>query len=176
MGNQERIQAKLRKLLALAERGVGGEKETARRMLETMLKRHGLKLEDLADQQRKIQWFAAKSRFDKKLAAQILAKICNTDNPGVYSSKRNSRLVGVEVTPAEAIEFELHYDVLRKALVEHFDTAYRAFIQANRLFSSLPSDPDEARPTEKDLKVMMMAATTEATQVARRLERGGAAL
>ena len=81
----EKVQAKLRKLQALAERGVGGEKETAKRMLEKLLARHGLTLDDLADERRDTRWFPAPTKFDVRLAAQIMAKVCNTDNPGVYS-------------------------------------------------------------------------------------------
>lgn len=42
--NDENVKARIRKLLALAERGVGGEKETANRMLNKMLDRHGMTL------------------------------------------------------------------------------------------------------------------------------------
>ena len=43
----ERITDKLRKLLALAERGCGGEAENAKRLLEAQLRRYGMTLEDL---------------------------------------------------------------------------------------------------------------------------------
>lgn len=165
----QKVQNKLRKLQALAERGVGGEKVNAQRMLEKLLARNGLKLEDLADERRETRWFPALTKFDTRLAAQILAKICNTDDPGVYRSKNRPKQVGVDVTPAEAIEFELHYDTLRKALTEHFKDAFSAFIQANRLFSSLPSDESNSAMTERDLRIMSMAAATPATSINPRL-------
>lgn len=161
----QKIQDKVRKLQALAERGVGGEKANAQRMLEKLLARHGLTLEDLADERREVRWFPAPTKFDVLLAAQILAKVCNTDDPGVYSSRGRPKQVGVDVTPAEAIEFELHYDTLRKALTEHFKDAFSAFIQANRLFSNLPSDESSSAMTERDLRIMSMAAATPATSI-----------
>ena len=166
----QKVQDKLRKLQALAERGIGGEKINAQRMLEKLLARHGLTLHDLADEHREIRWFPASNKFDGRLAAQILAKICNTDEPGVYRSKKRSKQVGVEVTPAEAIEFELHYDALRKALNEHFKDAFSAFIQANRLFSCLPSEESSSAMTERDFRIMSMAAATPVTSVNPRLE------
>lgn len=40
----DKVKAKLRKLIALAERGIGGEKENASRVLQKLLDRHGLAL------------------------------------------------------------------------------------------------------------------------------------
>lgn len=40
----ERITDKLRKLLALAERGCGGEAENAKRLLEAQLRHYGMTL------------------------------------------------------------------------------------------------------------------------------------
>ena len=166
----EKVQAKLRKLQALAERGEGGEKANAQRMLEKLLARHGLSLDDLADERREIRWFAAVNKFDRRLAAQIMAKIGNTDDPGVYTNKRRPKQIGVETTPAEAVEFELHYDTLRKALAEHFNDAFSAFVQANRLFSSLPNDDLPEELSERDLRVMAMAGAVPVTPINPRLE------
>lgn len=49
----ERITDKLRKLLALAERGCGGEAENAKRLLEAQLRRYGMTLEDLLNEGKK---------------------------------------------------------------------------------------------------------------------------
>lgn len=166
----QKVQDKLRNLQALAERGVGGEKVNAQRMLEKLLARHGLTFEDLADERRETRWFPAPTKFDIRLAAKILAKVCNTNDPGVYSSKSRLKQVGVDFTPAEAIEFELHYDTLRKALTEHFKDAFSAFVQANRLFSNLPSDESSSALTERDFRIMSMAAATPATSISPRLE------
>ena len=45
----ERITDKLKKLLALAERGCGGEAENARRLLEEHLRKYGMTLEDICE-------------------------------------------------------------------------------------------------------------------------------
>ncbi|MNM61333.1 hypothetical protein D3C81_726330 [compost metagenome] len=167
----QKVQDKLRKLQALAERGEGGEKANAARMLGKLLARHGLTVNDLADERREVRWFPASTTFEKRLACQILAKVCNTNDPPAYSSKSRRRQIGVEVTPSEAIEFELHYDTLRKAMEEHFKDAFSAFVQANRLFSSLPSDEPEPLLSARDFRVMSMAAAVEPTAVNPRLGR-----
>ncbi|MFJ3259686.1 DUF2786 domain-containing protein [Pseudomonas sp. NPDC086581] len=164
----EKVQAKLRKLLALAERGVGGERDTARRMLDKMLERHGLTIDDLCDEQPSIRWFPMANTHERRLASQIMAKVCDTLSPGVYTHRHNRRTIGVEVTPAEAIEFELHYETLRKALAEHFEIAFSAFVQANRLFPSTPGK-DDSPLSEQDMKTIRMAATIQPTPVRSRL-------
>lgn len=166
----QKVQDKLRKLQALAERGVGGEQATAQRMLERMLARHGLMLDDLADERRDMLWFPARTTFERRLAMQILAKVCNTNDPPAYRSKGRPKQVGVKVTPAEAIEFELHYDTLRNALEVHFQEAFSAFVQANKLFPSLPSAEPEPLLTERDWRIMNIAAAVQPTPINPRLE------
>ena len=165
----QKVQDKLRKLQALAKRGVGGEKANAQRMLDKLLARHGLTIDDLADERREIRWFTAPTMFEKRLAFQILAKVCNTDDPPAYRSKGRPKQIGIKVTPSEAIEFELYYETLRKAMDEHFQDAFSAFVQANRLFSNQPSNDPEPLLSERDFRVMNMASTIQPTAVNPRL-------
>lgn len=169
--NDEKLQAKLRKLLALAERGEGGEKETAQRMLNKMLERHGMSIDDLATERRQIRWFGFRNSSERRLAIQILAKVCDTHSPDSYTNKRLPKNIGVMVTPAEAIEFELHYEALRKALAEHFKDAYSAFVQANHIFPASPreSKADAGSLSDRDLRMLAMAAAVEPTAVVGRI-------
>lgn len=43
----ESLKAKLRKLAALAERGVGGEAENARRLMEQICREHGVSIDEI---------------------------------------------------------------------------------------------------------------------------------
>lgn len=170
-GNDEKLQARLRKLMALAERGEGGEKQNAQRMLDKMLERHGLTIHDLTDERREIRWFPAPKAIDQRLAGQIMAKVCGTSKIGLYTSKGRPKQIGVEVTPAEAVEFEIHYDTLRKALAEHFEDAFSAFVQANKLFAPPVRDDAEVSLSARDFAVLQMASAITPTSVHQRLER-----
>lgn len=165
----EKVQAKLRKLFALAERGVGGEKANAQRMLEKLLSRHGLTLDDLNEERRELRWFSAPRKHDRKLALQIAGMVTNSTEVSSYTSKQRPRQVGVKLTATEAVSFELYFDVLRKALLEHLDIAYNAFIQVNKLF---PNTDDRPGPslTERDLQIIAMASAVNRTPVHERLE------
>jgi hypothetical protein len=170
----EKIQTKLRKLMALAERGVGGEKETARRMLEKMLARHGLTIESLTEEERSIAWFKFSHENERRLGRQLAAKVLNSRDSSAYALYRSpgrKKQFGVMLTPAEAVEFDLHYDVLRKALAVHTDIAYCAFIQANNVFPDRVDD-EASELTERDLAVVAMASVTAATEINPRIGRG----
>jgi len=169
MSLDEKLLAKIQKIQALAERGVGGEKDNAARMLAKLLQKHGLTLDDLGEEKRTVRWFPARDLMERRLACQILAKVCATQKISAYTSKKRRKHIGVEVTPAEAIEFEIHYLTLRRALKEHLQTSFSAFIQANRLFGPSSDDDTPAPITEDDIRVMEMAATIKPTAVAMRL-------
>lgn len=168
----EKVQAKLRKLLALAERGVGGEKETAQRMLEKMLARHGLTMDSLVEDQRSLVWFKFACKNERRLGRQLAAKVLDSRDSavyGLYASKDRPRQFGVKLSPAEAVEFELLYDVLRKALAAHLETAYQAFVQANGIFPSSSSDDPLPALSDEDFAIIAMASVTTPTEVNKRI-------
>lgn len=166
----EKVQAKLRKLQALAERGVGGEKANAQRMLEKLMARHGLTLEDLGAERREVRWFKYTTTLERRLLFQIASKVIGPGYDGTYFSRKRSRTkVGFDLSPSEAVEFELHHDVLGKALEEHLDIAFSAFIQVNRVFP--PSDGTEDQSlTERDMAMLQMAQVMKPTAVHQRVE------
>jgi hypothetical protein len=166
-----KVQARMRKLLALAERGEGGEKENAQRMLEKMLDRHGMTMRDLIGEKRELRWFAARGTLDKRLIRQIAAKVLNSQFDS-YRSHDKPKLLGIETTPAEAVEIELHIEALRPALADHLEIAFSAFVQANALFrdtSSEPSDEPTAEERARARQIVAMASATSATPVHKRL-------
>ncbi len=172
--DDERLQAKLRKLMALAERGVGGEKDNARRMLEKMLARHGMTMADLSEEKRQMFWFKHDTDVERSLGQQISAKVLNTSDYDVYcvyKNKRKRKQFGVMLTPSEAVEFELHYDALRKSLADHMRIAYSAFVQANNIFPVCGVENDDCEITARDMEVIKMAAAITPTQVNPRIGR-----
>lgn len=168
-GLSEKVQAKLRKLQALAERGVGGEKDNAQRMLEKLLTRHGLTLDSLAEERREVRWFKYATTMERNLAAQIAYKVIGPSfDQSCYRNKGRRSQIGFELTPSEAVEFDLHYEVLRTALAEHMEIAFSAFIQVNRVFA--PGDGDGGTLTERDMAMLQMASGMKPTEIRQRLE------
>ena len=77
MSEYESIKNKLKKLLALAERGVQGEAENARRLLEKLCKEYGVSIEELFDEnQIKIYRFnIGRNALYKDLFVQCYCKV-----------------------------------------------------------------------------------------------------
>lgn len=140
-----RIHEKMRKLLALAERGVGGEKETAQRMLEKMMEKYKVSFEDLEVETVSTYWWNYDNQFEKKILFQTYGKITDSSTIEYY---KGDRKCGFELTPSQYIEMDMHYTILRRDLKKHIERAVTAFIYANELFSSKVSKSREYTDNE----------------------------
>ena len=65
----------LNKLKALAERGVGGEKETAQRKLKELMKKYGVEEVDLSDEKKENFKFKYKNKFEKQMGRHYILLI-----------------------------------------------------------------------------------------------------
>lgn len=65
----------LKKLQALAERGVGGERETAERKLKELIKKYGIEEEELNEDKIIDFDFKYHSEWEKKLLRQLFYKM-----------------------------------------------------------------------------------------------------
>ena len=72
---REKIAAKLKKIKALAERGVGGEKETAMRMYEDLKARYELEDEEIMLDAVTLHWFGYATELEEELLTQIFYKV-----------------------------------------------------------------------------------------------------
>ena len=68
---REKIAAKLKKIKALAERGVGGEKETAMRMYEDLKARYELEDEEIMLDAVTLHWFGYATELEEELLTQF---------------------------------------------------------------------------------------------------------
>lgn len=166
-----KIHEKMRKLLALAERGEGGEKDTAQRMLEKMMEKYDVTLDDLGVETTSIHYWNYDSMHERTILFQTFGKVCNTSQITYY---KGDRKCGFELTKAQYIEMDLHYSILRKDLKKHIERAVNAFIQANELYSNTPSDKEPRKYTQEELEdleaTLRMARSIQPSQVNRQLE------
>lgn len=148
----------IKKLKALADKGVGGEKVTAQQLLERELKKLGLTIEDIDSILEPLIEFEFKfeSKEHKKFLIQIAHSIKNPCR--TYKLYRNGKLLSkicLEFTSAEAVEFSAKAEFYWARYQEEKGLFYKAFIQKNRLFTKGPGSPREL--TEEDYKVLQMA-------------------
>ena len=73
---RDKIAAKLKKIKALAERGVGGEKETAMRMYEDLKARYELEDEEIMLDAVTLHWFGYADELEERVLRWIFYKSC----------------------------------------------------------------------------------------------------
>ena len=72
---RDKIAAKLKKIKALAERGVGGEKETAMRMYEDLKARYELEDEEIMLDAVTLHWFGYADELEERVLRWIFYKV-----------------------------------------------------------------------------------------------------
>jgi hypothetical protein len=102
---REKIAAKLKKIKALAERGVGGEKETAMRMYEDLKARYELEDEEIMLDAVTLHWFGYATELEEELLTQIFYKVTGGTTYHIYTGKYSRRKKrGCDCTEIEAAE------------------------------------------------------------------------
>ena len=137
----KKLERRLHKLIALAERGVDGEKETAERMLNSLLEKHGLTIDDLGGELREFHWFKyGRGPFSKDLMSQVVRSVAHDGS--AYTNQMRPRTIGGELTQAEAVEVELKFAAYKRALGDELDLFFQAFIHKHKLYSREISSSD----------------------------------
>lgn len=81
---REKVIKKLGKIKALAERGMGGEKETAMRMYEELKRKYDISPDEAEAALNKLEkrWFSYSTKLEEELLLQIFYKV--TGDPVAY--------------------------------------------------------------------------------------------
>jgi hypothetical protein len=154
--NMDNLHDKLRKLLTLAQVGIGGEKVNAQSRLEALMEKHGISLSDLETENYTLEWFKAdKSDYGKQLLYQTMRAVCGVRD--YWTSKKRPGQHAMEMTKAEKIEIEIRYSAYLESLKKEMEICYSAFVQINKIFhkDSPPADPSET--DEQEIKRLALA-------------------
>ena len=136
------LKQKLLNIQALAERGVGGEKLNAARMLADLLEKYDISIDDLNDEpELQEYWFKYNTVFEKKLLHQIVGKVLKISQVTYYKHKNNTSH-GFDLTEEQYEEISRSYDFYRKELKDEMQLLFHAFIQKHQLVAPSP-DPKE---------------------------------
>lgn len=176
MSDSEKIRSKMLKLLALARQGVGGEKENAHRFLSSMLKKHGMTIEDLDDafETRTLCYFKYQNNFEKQLIEAIFFKVRNIKALVVVAPK-NRKLMGTELTRAEQLEVEICASIYKRELKKHLERLMQAFLIKNQIHSTVASDASENHPKmdqEEINSIVAMMSGIDRTTISRQISNG----
>lgn len=160
----------LKKLKALAERGIGGEKVNAAKQLEKLMKKYGISEQEISDDIKHTYWFKC-DIISGRLLSQIIHSIA--DNNGKYFvSKYERGKRGYDLTASQYIEANFLYDNHLPNYLNELSSFHHAYIIANDIF---PSDKvtrqDELTEEEarKYRKAMAMASNIDELKLKKQL-------
>jgi hypothetical protein len=145
-----------KKLKALSDRGIGGEKVNAQKLLDDLLKKHNLSIEDIENEKIDDYYFSPKEK-DEQLLYQITKRVNSEIKCYKIPQKKVKEyaLKGnfiISCTLSESIEIEAMFDIYKKHLEKELEIFWYAFCKANNLliqtnekreFSSLSSEEVE---------------------------------
>jgi len=138
-----------KKLYALAQQGIGGEKENAEEMLERIMKKYNLTLEDLEIETKKVFIYSYKNKEQKKFLMQVLSNVLgrNFRCRELYTSGNHMKYeISLHITDLQHVEISEKYYFFWKAYQEELELFYSAFIQRQKLYSK----PEPKKETEED--------------------------
>lgn len=162
----------IRKIKALAERGVDGEAINAKDLLLKMLNRHNLTIEDIEGEKQQDYFFKAHG-INGTLLHQIAKRVNYAlkvyEFPASKIKEYNlSGNLMVTCTPAEFIEIEQMFHVYSKLYKEESEVFYMAFLSANDL---LATPPEDKQKSTDDLTPEELENWRRANQMASKIKR-----
>lgn len=153
-----------RKLRALAEKGVGGERVNAEQQLRNLMEKHGITIDDLEAEEKKYHVFEV-PRHHRKLFDQIAYTILGL---GFMRAelKDNEGQLAVETTAAKAVEIDSKFQFYMRAWEEELEVFFIAFVKKNALYIE-----SEAPTSARDLSLEEIRKHLEAELVAQGIKK-----
>ena len=174
--DEAKLEAKLLKIKALAERGEGGEKESAIKLYQKLIKKYDIDEQSLLKDKLAKHWFSYQSDIEENLLVQIFFMV--TGDPEYF--RRHSRSHGSQCgcicTDFEKTEIHFYFEFYKDALNQELEAFLMAFKLKNHLFPDESArcycpeeEPDEDEMTDILLKAQKLAQDIEKTSPVRRL-------
>lgn len=135
------VQDRLRKLRALAERGIGGEKRAAQAQYERILAEFGLTDQDVCPQERRYETYSIRNVHEETLLIQLWAMVTQTSGAVNYR-KESSRTLWFIATADQHTRMKAEFARHRKGLAQHLERAAEAYCHAHDLMG-----PPSGRPS-----------------------------
>lgn len=157
------LKERLLKIYALAQQGVGGEKENAEAILQRALAENQLTLDDLLKGQncKYRRWFKYSNIAEQRLIVQILGKIKNINRVPVLI-KPKSKEICAELTHQETVLASMLVDVylrvfrkeakkLQKKQKEERKVLVTAFVHKHNIFSNQKQEGRSSTSIDLDI-------------------------
>lgn len=158
--------ALLKKIRALAERGVGGEADNAEEILRRLMEKYGVSEDELDEEERRRHDFEYHGKEQEKLLRQVVYKVTGDYAYNlVYraSGRRVKTQLGADCTAAEKVEIEFLFDFYSRLWERERKAFLEAFIQKHRIFAIRDDiEPQEVSREELlKMQALMMGMSDE---------------
>lgn len=169
----------LKKIASLAENGVDGEKANAQKMLDGMLKKHGISIEDVLGERTEYFGLRHTGEYHERLLIQII-KTTNPDlQPKGVKKREHQKIIGgnmaIKCTHAEFILIKQKEEHFLSLLKSEMDLFFHAFVTANNLLITPKNGQlkkwEDFTPEEKNeyRRVQKMADATKSKEFQKKL-------
>ena len=171
----------LKKVKALADQGIGGEKQNAEKLLASLMKKHGLTSLDIEEDETKRYFFKAEG-INRKILLQCVKRV--NYNLRLYEYKSSyakyAKLKGnsyIESTTAEYIQIQQMFDLYTKLYKKEVDIFFSAFLHANDLLAQPPEDQKQsledvsAEEYEKYMRMLEMSSKVKKESIIKQIEK-----
>lgn len=136
------LKEKLRKIKRLAERGGEHERRTAAEMLERLLIKFNLTVEDLTNSEPRLCRFDCRRRQELTLLLHVVCKVKGVNQVAIKRHKEGPKsAVYLELTPAQQEEVDIQFKTYRRALRKESEKLLDAFVLVNQIFN--PDQPPQ---------------------------------
>ncbi len=147
LNGQDRKLDILKKLKALADRGILGEKENAELCLKKLMKKYNINDEQLESTVRKRRYIKYKFDYECRLISQILYSMI-PELPSYIPKDRRRSYIIVDLSESEYIEFSYLYSIYKADFYKELDYFYSSFVGKNSIY---PKETPKDLPKEKEL-------------------------
>lgn len=135
--DDNKLEAKLLKIKALAERGEGGEKESAIKLYNKLLKKYAIDEASLEKDSLHKYWFTYENEIEEDLLVQIFYMVTGDSEYTRRRTRTHEAQCGCTCTEFERAEISFYFEFYKDALQRELEAFLMAFKLKNHLF------PDE---------------------------------
>ena len=157
----------IKKIKALADGGVGGEKENAQKLLAELMLKYNITEEEIAEETVKdFDFIKPKFFMAGELMVQVLYSIVGKEigeDKGIYCLK-GCRKYFIRCTTAEFLEFEAKFNFYMFHFKKEAKRFYSAFLQANKIFppdEKAREHKEDYQLSKEDVAMLMLAENLE---------------
>lgn len=153
-----------KKLKALSDKGVGGEKINAEKMLQKIMEKHNLTIEDVEGEKKDFAYYKVNQK-QQEIFWQVVSSVIGKHTS--YTDKRKRGYFLLKVTASEAVEIQMKYDFFWKLYQEEFDIWRSAFIARNDIYH-----PDGNKIDMADLSGEELQKIKRIAEMSQSIKRG----